>query len=121
MMQRNSLALCQNGSQTKSSLPVTRTALSPSRSSFSIAGCGTSHFFSLVLRATIDIHQQRLAVRRNTQPIAAVHARVSQDFRELPLPQNLSIQVDLINIVEIVAENRFAISRPFRRTKRFGP
>jgi len=61
--------------------------------------------FALVLRAAIDIHQQRLAVRRNTQSIAAVHARVSQDFRELPFLQNISIEIDLVNIVEIVTKN----------------
>ena len=72
-----------------------------------------------MFRAAIDIHQQRFAVRRNAQSIAAVHARVGQDFRELPFLQNVSMQIDLINVVQIVAKNRFAIRRPFRCAKRF--
>src|SRR5438876_160214 len=50
MMQRNSLALSQNGSQTKSSLPVARTALSALSSNFSIAGCGPSQFLPFAAR-----------------------------------------------------------------------
>src|SRR6266545_5439218 len=69
--------------------------------------------FALVLGAAIDIHQQRLAVRRNTKSIAAVHARISQNLRELPFLQNVSVQIDLVNVVEIVTENGFAVSSPF--------
>lgn len=61
--------------------------------------------FTLVFGAAIDIHQQHLAIWRNAQPIVAVHARVGQDFGELPLLQNVSVQIDLVKIVEIVTEN----------------
>jgi len=40
-------------------------------------GLRTIPVFPLVLGAAIDIHQQRVAVRRNAQPITAVHARIS--------------------------------------------
>ena len=40
-------------------------------------GLGTIPVFPLVLGAAIDIHQQRVTVRRNAQSITAVHARIS--------------------------------------------
>jgi len=73
-----------------------------------------------MFRAAIDIHEQRIAVRRNTKSITAVHARVSQDLRELPFFQNVSIEIDVVDVVEIVAENRFAIAGPFWCSERIG-
>src|SRR6266550_8916543 len=75
--------------------------------------------FTLMLGAAIDIHQQCLAVRRNSKSITTIHARISQNLRELPFLQNVSVQIDLVNIVEIVTENRFSIARPRRLAKRF--
>src|SRR5689334_10529112 len=57
-----------------------------------------------MLRAAINIHQQRRAVGRNTKSIAAVHACVSQDLRKLPFLQNLSVEIDLVNVVQIVTK-----------------
>jgi CRISPR/Cas system-associated endonuclease Cas3-HD len=68
--------------------------------------------FALVLRATVNIHQQRRGVGRNAKSIAAVHACVSQDLRELPFLQNLSVEIDLVNVVQIVTENRFCHRAP---------
>ena len=72
-----------------------------------------------MLSSAIDIHQQRLAIGRNTEPIVAVHAGVGQNFRELPFLQDVSVQIDLVKIFEIVTKNRFAIASPFRRPERF--
>src|SRR5205814_10559654 len=72
-----------------------------------------------VLSAAIALHQHRRAVRRNTESIPTIHARISQNLRKLPFLQDLSVQIDLVNIVEIVIENRFSIARPRWLAKRF--
>src|SRR6266480_7909716 len=100
MMERNSLPLSQNGSQTKSSLPVTRTALSPLRSNFSIGGCGPSQFFRSCSDPQSTSISSDLPLGRNTQSIAAVHARIRQNLRELPFLPNVSVQIDLIKIIQ---------------------